>query len=77
MFDFRIIDTTDGNQVIDRHLKTPYNALSLSQMQEYIKMDAQLAIMDNLRKKQMKRYVQKQKVTRNFLYKLACLCRLI
>lgn len=28
MFNFRIIDTADGNQVIRRDLKTPYSALT-------------------------------------------------
>lgn len=42
MFDFRIIDTTDGNQILDRSLKTPYNALTPLQMVEYLEMDSQL-----------------------------------
>ena len=36
MFNFRIIDTVDGNQIIDRQLKTPYNALTPTQMVEYM-----------------------------------------
>lgn len=28
MFNFRIITTADGNQIIDRNLKTPYDALT-------------------------------------------------
>lgn len=32
MFNFRIIDTVDGNQIIDRNLKTPYNSLTPVQM---------------------------------------------
>ena len=36
MFNFRIIDTPDGNQIIDRSLKTPYNALTPLQMVEYM-----------------------------------------
>ena len=35
MFNFRIITTADGNQIIDRSLKTPYNALTPTQMLEY------------------------------------------
>ena len=45
-FNFRIIDIADGNQIIDRNLKTPYSALTPLQMVEYIEMDVQLAIMD-------------------------------
>ena len=46
MFDFRIIDTPDGNQIIDRNLKTPYNALTPLQMVEYLEIDNRLAYMD-------------------------------
>jgi len=48
MFNFRIIDTADGNQIIDRNLKTPYEALTPMQMAEYAEMDNQIAIMDKL-----------------------------
>lgn len=46
MFEFRIIDTADGNQVIRRDLKTPYNALTPLQFVEYTEIDAQLTIAD-------------------------------
>lgn len=39
MFDFKIINLSDGNQVIDRNLKTPYNVLTAVQMVEYIEVD--------------------------------------
>ena len=48
MFNFRIITTEDGNQIIDRNLKTPYNALTPTQMVEYTEMDNQLAFMDRI-----------------------------
>ena len=51
MFDFRIIDTLDGNQIIDRSLKTPYNALTPLQMVEYLEMDNRLAYMDRMERK--------------------------
>ena len=51
MFDFRIIDTPDGNQIIDRNLKTPYNALTPLQMVEYLEMDNRLAYMDWMERK--------------------------
>lgn len=47
MFNFRIIDTPDGNQIIDRNLKTPLNALTPLQMLEYNEMDNRLAYMDS------------------------------
>ena len=39
MFDFRIIDTEDGNQVIDRNLKTPSKALTPIQYMEYTRSE--------------------------------------
>lgn len=44
MFDFGIINLSDGNQIIDRNLKTPYKALTPLQMAEYIEMDVQVCI---------------------------------
>ena len=48
MFNFRIIDTVDGNQIIDRNLKTPENSLTPLQMMEYMEMDSQLSFMDRM-----------------------------
>ena len=51
MFDFRIINTADGNQIIDRQLKTPYSSLKPVHMLEYAEMEDRLAYMDRLEKK--------------------------
>ena len=77
MFDFRIINTEDGNQVIDRNLKTPSKALTPIQYMEYTNMEVQLYIADRLKKKANKEMKQQQKLARNPLYKLACLCGLV
>lgn len=71
MFEFRIINTPDGNQVIDTTLKTPYSALTAVQMVEYTEMDKQMALMERMKRKQTG---YKRKLARNPLYKLACLC---
>ena len=73
MFNFRIIDTVDGNQIIDRQLKTPYNALTPTQMVEYMEMDNQLAIMDRMERKAKQKAEHMQKVAKNPLYKIACI----
>lgn len=73
MFNFRIINTPDGNQVIDRNLKTPYNALTPLQMVEYQEMDVQLAYMDRMERKAREEAKQRQKLARNPIYKMACL----
>ncbi len=77
MFNFRIIETTDGNQIIDRQLKTPYNALTPLQMMEYMEMDSQLAIMDRMEHKARQNAEHMRKVARNPFYRIACMCGMI
>ncbi len=77
MFNFRIIETTDGNQIIDRQLKTPYNALTHLQMMEYMEMDNQLAFMDKMERKIKKKTEHMRKLTRNPFYRIACMCGMI
>ena len=77
MFDFRIVDTVDGNQIIDRNLKTPYNALTPLQMVEYLEMDNRLAYMDRMERKARAEAERKRKLARNPIYKMACLCGLV
>lgn len=77
MFDFRIIDTPDGNQIIDPSLKTPYNSLTPVQMVEYIEMDNQLAIMEKLKRKRRAEAGRRKKFTSNPLLKLAGMCGLV
>lgn len=74
MFDFRIIETPDGNQVIDRQLKTPENSLTPIEMLEYTEMDDQLYYMDKLEEKARKEAEQQRKQAKNPLHKLVCLC---
>lgn len=77
-FNFRIIDIADGNQIIDRRLKTPYSALTPLQMVEYIEMDVQLAIMDMMEWKAKEETGRKRLVSvRNQIYKIACLWGLV
>lgn len=59
MFNFRIITTADGNQIIDRSLKTPYEALTPTQMMEYMEMDNNLAFMDRMERKAREKAEQK------------------
>lgn len=77
MFDFRIIDTIDGNQIIDRRLKTPYNALTPLQMIEYTEMDIQLDTMDRMKRKARIEAGRRWRIVRNLLWKLACFCGLV
>ena len=76
MFNFRLINTPDGNQIIDTTLKTPYSSLTPLQMVEYIEMDNQLAYMDRLEKKAREEADRRCRVARNPFYRLACMCGL-
>ena len=73
MFNFRIIDTADGNQIIDRQLKTPYTALTPVQMVEYTEMDARLSFMDRIERKARREAEKQRKIARNPFYRLACI----
>lgn len=77
MFDFRIINTADGNQVIDRSLKTPYSALTPLQMVEYQEMDMQLAYMDRIERKKQTEAERQRKLARNPFVRFACFCGLV
>ena len=77
MFDFRIIACADGTEIVDRTLKTPYNALTPLQMVEYQEMDAQIAIMDRMERKERLEAERQRKLARNPIYRLACLCGLV
>lgn len=74
MFDFRIIDTENGNQVIDRTLKTPCNALTPLQQVEYLEMDNRLAYMDRIERKAKAESERKRKLAKNPFYRFACMC---
>lgn len=76
-FDFRIIETETGDQIIDRNLKTPYKALTPLQMVEYLEMDNRLTYMYRMERKARAEAEHKQKLVRNPFWKLACLCGLV
>ena len=71
MFNFRIINTADGNQIIDRNLKTPYDALTPTQM------DNSLAFMDRMERKAREKAEHMRKVAKNPFYRMACMVGLI
>lgn len=77
MFDFRIIDTEDGNQVIRRDLKTPYSALTPIQYIEYTNMEVQLYISDRQKKKFQREADRRRKLARNPFVRFACFCGLV
>ena len=77
MFNFRLINTPDGNQIIDTTLKTPYDTLTPTEMIEYIEMDKNMAFMDQMEKKRRKEEERQRKLARNPFWKLACACGIL
>lgn len=77
MFDFRIINMPDGNQVITHNLKTPYKSLTPSQMEEYEEVDREIAWMKRQKKNKQKEAERKRKLAKNPLYRLACFCGMV
>ena len=77
MFNFRIITTSDGNQIIDRNLKTPYDALTPTQMMEYMEMDKSLVFMDRMERKERQKAEHMRKLAKNPFYRMACIIGLI
>ena len=74
MFEFRLINLSDGNQIIDTTLKTPYSSLTPIQMVEYTEIDNRLAYMERMERKQQKEAERKRKFTYKFFHKVACAC---
>ena len=74
MFNFRLINTPDGNQIIDTTLKTPYDSITPIEMIEYMEVDAQLDYMKRMEQKQQRETERKRKFTYKLFHKVACMC---
>ena len=74
MFNFRLINLPDGNQVIDTTLKTPYDSITPIEMMEYIEVDNQLVYIERMERKQKREAERQRKFTYKLFHKLACVC---
>ena len=74
MFDFRIIETADGNQIIDTTLKTPYDSITPIEMMEYMEVDARIEHMRRMERKQQREEERKRKLSYRFMHKVAGMC---
>ena len=74
MFNFRLINTPDGNQIIDTTLKIPYDSITAVEMLEYMEVDARLEYMKRMERKQAREAERKRKFTYRFIHKVACMC---
>ena len=77
MFNFRLINTPDGNQIIDTTLKTPYDSITAVEMLEYMEVDARLEYMERMERKQQKEAEHKRKFTYRFINKIYCICNIM
>ena len=74
MFEFRLINLSDGNQIIDTTLKTPYDALTPIEMVEYMEVNARLEYMKRMERKQKREAEKQRKFIYRFIHKVACMC---
>ena len=77
MFNFRLINTPDGNQIIDTTLKTPYDSITPLEMVEYMEVDNRLDYMERMERKQQKEAEHKRKFTYKLIHKVACMCGIL
>ena len=74
MFNFRLINTPDGNQIIDTTLKTPYDSITAVEMLEYMEVDARLEHMWRMEREQKREAEKQRKFIYRFIHKLAYVC---
>ena len=74
MFNFRLINTPDGNQIIDTTLKTPYDSITAVEMLEYMEVDARLEHMWRMEREQKRETEKQRKFIYRFIHKLAYVC---
>ena len=74
MFNFRLINTPDGNQIIDTTLKTPYDSITPIEMMEYMEVDARLEYMKRMERKAQIEEERKRKIVYRLARKVACMC---
>ncbi len=76
MFNFRLINTQDGNQIIDTTLKTPYNSLTPVEMLEYIEVDERLEYMKRIERRQRKEAQKHRGLLHRIIKNVACICNI-
>ena len=74
MFNFRLINLPNGNQLIDEGLKTPYNSLTPVEMVEYKEVEDALYYEEIQKRKHKREAEHKRKFTYRFIHKVAGMC---
>ena len=73
-FNFRIVKSANGVEVIDRNRITPMSALTPSALSEYKRTENDLYFMDRQKIKEQREAERKRKFIYRFMHKVACAC---
>ena len=73
-FNFRIVKSANGVEVIDRNRITPIAALTPCALIEYKRTENDLYHMDRQKRKQQREAERKRKLLYRFMHKVACAC---
>lgn len=73
-FNFRIVKSADGVEIIDCNRITPIAALTPITLIEYKRTENDLYFMDRQKRKQQREAERKRKFTYRFMHKVACMC---
>ena len=73
-FNFRIIKSANGIEVIDRNRITPITALTPIALIEYKRTENDLYFMDRQKIKEQRETERKRKLIYRFMHKVACAC---
>lgn len=76
-FNFRIVKSADGVEIIDRNRITPIAALTPIALIEYKRTENDLYFIDRQKAKQKRLADRQRKIARNPIWKLACLCGIV
>ena len=76
-FNFRIVKSANGTEIIDRNRITPMAALAPIALIEYKRTENDLYFMDRQKAKQQREAERKQKLTYKFMHKVACACGIV
>ena len=73
-FNFRIVKSADGMEIIDRNRITPIAALTPIALIEYKNTENDLYFIDRQKRKQEREAERKRKFIYKFMQKVVCMC---
>ena len=73
-FNFRIVKSDDGTEIIDRNRITPMASLTPIALIEYKRTENDLYFMDRQKRKQEREADRQRKFTYKLFHKVACMC---